>query len=294
MSDLFNFEKTPDPYGVMGNPISHSKSPYIHQQFAKQTRQSIIYDAVHVDIGGFSQAVGNFIANGGKGLNITVPFKQQAFALVDALSQGAQVAGAVNTITLQADGTLFGDNTDGTGLVRDLMDNNSVTLTGKKILIVGAGGATRGIIQPLLQQSVAEIVIVNRTIQKAQDIATIFNSNKTPSDTTIVTAIGYDNLSSDARFDIIINASSASLANELPPLPSQIVQAHSCCYDMMYGATDTIFMQWAKRHGAKRVLDGLGMLVEQAAESFQIWRGVKPNTREVITRLRQELKKTVP
>ncbi|MFV2058934.1 MAG: shikimate dehydrogenase, partial [Thiohalomonadales bacterium] len=253
MPNLFNFESNPDPYGVMGNPISHSRSPHIHRLFAQQTNQSIIYDAIHVDVGGFQQAVGNFMANGGKGLNITVPFKPQAFALVDLLSESAQLAAAVNTILLKPDGNLYGDNTDGIGLVRDLKDNYRIILSGKTILVLGAGGATRGIIQPLLKAAVAEIIIVNRTLQKAMNIVAQFHSAVPELSSHRLRAMAYSDLSEKTAFDIIINATSASLANELPPLPSHLLYAPSCCYDMMYASTDTIFMQWSKRCGVTQV-----------------------------------------
>jgi len=290
VADLFSFESIPDPYGVMGNPISHSRSPLIHRLFAQQTGQSIIYDAIHVDVGGFQQAVGNFMANGGKGLNITVPFKPQAFALVDSHSKSAQLAAAVNTILLKPDGSLYGDNTDGIGLVRDLKDNYRITLSDKKILILGAGGATRGIIQPLLKAAVAEIIIVNRTLQKAQNIVAQFHTAEPELSVHRLRSIAYSDLSDKTGFDIIINATSASLANTLPPLPQHLLYTPSCCYDMMYASTDTIFMQWSKRCGVTQVVDGLGMLVEQAAESFKIWRGVKPNSKAVIDELRRDMK----
>lgn len=286
VSDLFNFDKKPDPYAVMGNPISHSKSPQIHQQFAQQTQQNIIYQAIHVDLGGFEQAVGNFFANGGKGLNITVPFKQEAFDLVEQLSDGAKLAGAVNTLSVNQDGKLIGNNTDGIGLVRDLSDNHAVNLAGKSILILGAGGATRGIILPLLQASVAKIVIVNRTLHKAQAISKRFMA----SDSTYnVSAASYDKLDPDTKFDVIINATSASLSDNVPPLAERYIHAQCVCYDMMYSNSDTVFMQWAQHCGAHQVWDGLGMLVEQAAESFKIWRGVKPETKSVINLIRQNV-----
>lgn len=281
MSDLFNFETTPDPYAVMGNPITHSKSPIIHTQFAKQTSQSIIYQAIQVDIGGFPQAVGNFVANGGKGLNITVPFKLDAFQLVDNVSERAQMAQAVNTILVKKDGALYGDNTDGIGLVRDLKFNNHVILQQKRILVVGAGGAGQGIIHPLNAEAPSEIVIVNRTLSKAQKIA-----DKYKTSTSKVTAATFLELRTFKPFDIIINATSASLKNDLPPLHNNVLQADCCCYDLMYKDSDTSFMLWAKKCGARTVLDGLGMLVEQAAESFTLWRDVQPTTKAIIENLR--------
>jgi len=286
VSDLFNFSKKPDPYAVMGNPISHSKSPQIHQQFARQTQQDIVYQAIHVDVGGFPQAVGNFFANGGKGLNVTVPFKQEAFKLVDQLSDGAKLAGAVNTLSMDKEGKILGNNTDGIGLVQDLNNNHDANLTDKSILILGAGGATRGIILPLLHAHVADIVIVNRTLHKAEAIAKGFME---ADPAYHISTANYDSLNKDTKFDVIINATSASLSNNLPPLAEQYIHADCFCYDMMYGNSDTVFMQWALRLGANHVKDGLGMLVEQAAESFTIWRGVKPDTKSVIDWIRQNL-----
>ena len=283
MKDIFDFGKKIDDYAVMGNPISHSKSPSIHTLFAKQTQQSILYTAIHVDLGGFKQAVGNFAATGGKGLNITVPFKQEAWELVNERSERAERAGAVNTIKMLDDGTLLGDNTDGVGLVNDLTVNHSVELEGKNILLMGAGGAARGVLIPLLKQKPNSLFIANRTPDKAKDLADDF------SDTGNVDGGGYDAIS-NLKFDIVINATAASLQGELPPLPDTLLNNNACCYDMMYSDKPTLFMQWATEHKAETVLDGLGMLVEQAAESFSIWRGIKPKTQAVIDKLRQELK----
>ena len=265
----------------MGNPISHSKSPVIHQLFAQQTGQSIHYTAIHVDIGGFKQAVGNFVAAGGKGLNITVPFKQEAWELVERRSERAERAGAVNTIKIEGD-SLFGDNTDGVGLVNDLSNNNRVELAGKKILLMGAGGAARGVLIPLLQQQPQLLFVANRTPDRAKDLADDF------ADAGTIQGGGYEALEG-RQFDVVINATAASLQGELPPLPSKLLTDNASCYDMMYGAKPSPFMQWASEHGAGKVMDGLGMLVEQAAESFYIWRGVRPETAPVIRKLRKEL-----
>ena len=282
MSDIFDFGKRIDDYAVMGNPIAHSKSPRIHSLFAEQTGQSVNYTAIQVDTGGFKQAVGNFKAHGGKGLNITVPFKQEAWALVDDRSDRAQRAGAVNTIKFEND-KLYGDNTDGIGLVNDLTVNHQVVLKGKRILLMGAGGAARGVLSPLLAEQPAALVIVNRTASKAIDLADEFK------DLGCISGCGYEKLSDETAFDVIINATAASLQGELPPLPDHVVAEEGCCYDMMYGAEPTTFMQWAREHDAAKIMDGLGMLVEQAAESFNIWRGVRPNTHVVIELLRKEL-----
>ncbi len=280
MSDLFDFEQRQDQYGVMGNPITHSKSPQIHTLFAQQTRQHLVYTAIHVDLGGFAQAVGNFDASGGKGLNITVPFKQEAYDLVDERSARAQRAGAVNTIKFEKDKS-YGDNTDGVGLVNDLTHNHQIDLQDKHILLMGAGGAARGVLAPLLECKPALIVIANRTPDKAVALAEAF------ADLAKVSGCGYHELG-DQQFDIVINATAASLQGELPPLPDNLLADGAVCYDMMYGKR-TPFMEWANAHGAAKVLDGLGMLVEQAAESFFIWRGVRPETAPVIEELRRNL-----
>ena len=282
MKDIFDFGKKIDDYAVMGNPIAHSKSPSIHTLFAEQTQQSILYTTIHVDIEGFKQAVGNFVASGGKGLNITVPFKQEAWELVTERSERAERAGAVNTIKVMDDGTLFGDNTDGVGLVNDLIFNHSIELKGKTILLMGAGGAARGVLIPLLKQNPSSLFIANRSPDKAKDLALDF------SDAGNIEGGGYEHIP-DKKFDIVINATAASLQGDLPPLPDSLLNDSASCYDMMYSAKPTPFMQWATEHKATKVLDGLGMLVEQAAESFSIWRGVKPETKSVIETLRKEL-----
>jgi len=284
MSDLFDFEPRKDRYAVMGNPVSHSKSPRIHTLFAEQTGQRMEYTAIQVDLGGFAQAVGNFDASGGKGLNITVPFKQEAWALVDERSERATRAGAVNTIKFDKD-KRYGDNTDGVGLVNDLRANNAIELTGKRILLMGAGGASRGVLAPLLHTQAAVIHIANRTPDKAVELAHAF------SDLGPVTGSGYPELRGQ-QYDIVINATAASLHGEVPPLPENVLADAAVCYDMMYGKQPTAFMAWATQHGAAKVLDGLGMLVEQAAESFFIWRGVRPQTQPVIRTLREEMNRS--
>ncbi|MDH5327515.1 MAG: shikimate dehydrogenase [Gammaproteobacteria bacterium] len=282
MSSLFDFEPKVDAYGVMGNPIAHSKSPQIHQSFAAQTQQSISYDAILVDPGGLPQAVGNFVANGGKGLNITVPFKKDAWNLVDTLSERARLAGAVNTIAVQEDKTLFGDNTDGIGLIRDLSNNHNVTLQGKRILLVGAGGAARGVLGPLLDGKPEQLTLCNRTLKTAQELLLDF------SEPANCTACTFDSLPPQP-YDVLINATSASLQGEAPPLANTALHQNSVCYDMMYGAQPTPFMLWAQQRGAGYISDGLGMLVEQAAESFYIWRKVRPDSQIVIHNLRNRL-----
>ena len=267
-------------YGVFGNPIAHSKSPLIHGLFAEQTGQAISYKPLLAPLDSFPEFVTQFFVNG-SGANVTVPFKEQAFALADQLSERAQRAKAVNTLKKLDDGRLLGDNTDGAGLVNDLL-NNHVVLAGQKILILGAGGAVRGVLEPLLAQGPAEVCIVNRTVEKAEQLACEF------ADLGHMTAAGYDWI--DAPVDIIINGTSASLSGELPPLANSLIKAgDTVCYDMMYGKDTTVFNQWAQAQGAARTLDGLGMLVEQAAEAFFVWTGVRPNPKPVLEQLRAQL-----
>jgi len=279
MSSVFDFDAPPDQYAVLGNPIAHSKSPRIHTLFAQQTRQRMVYTAIQVDPGGFKQAVGNFQASGGKGLNVTVPFKREAWELVNELSARAQRAGAVNTIALRADGTLFGDNTDGVGLIRDLRENHRATIEGKRVLILGAGGAVRGVLEPLLAERPASLVIANRTADRATELTREFAA------LGLVSDCGFHALPGQ-QFDLLINGTSASLQGDMPALPIELLMPGAFCYDLMYSAQPTVFMNWAQQHGAGQVADGLGMLVEQAAEAFFIWRGVRPNTRPVIDLLR--------
>jgi shikimate dehydrogenase len=271
-----------DRYGVFGNPIGHSKSPLIHRQFAEQTGQSLSYEALLAPLDDFCGFAREFFATGGLGANVTVPFKEQAFAMADQLSERARRAGAVNTLKKLADGTLLGDNTDGAGLVRDLRHNAGVPLLGQRILLLGAGGAVRGVLEPLLAERPAALVIANRTVEKAEQLAHEF------ADLGPVVASGFDWL--DESVDLIINGTSASLGGELPPLaPSLIESGHTRCYDMMYGRDMTPFNRWASELGALQTLDGLGMLVEQAAEAFFVWRGVRPQTKPVLESLRLQL-----
>jgi len=270
--------ETIDRYAVFGNPIEHSKSPFIHARFAEQTGQQLIYTAERVDAGDFNNAVARFAENNGKGLNITVPFKQDAWQLATHRSERAERAGAVNTLVINGVGDYFGDNTDGTGLARDLTRNHMLRLENKNILIVGAGGAVRGVIEPLLSSKPASLTIANRTKDKALQLAKDF------SDLGNIRGCGLDEFGTDS-YDIIINGTSASLSGELPSLPATLINENTFCYDMMYATEPTPFMCWAQQHGAKRVVDGKGMLVEQAAESFRIWRGCEPETASVIEAL---------
>lgn len=279
---LLDFDATPDRYAVMGNPIAHSKSPLIHHRFAEQTGERIEYLAIQVDPGGFRQAVGNFQGSGGRGLNVTVPFKQEAWSLVDERTPRAERAGAVNTIKFRDDGTLLGDNTDGAGLVRDLMANQTQAITGRRLLLLGAGGAARGVLEPLLAEGPAELVIANRTADRARQLAQQFGQRVT------VHGCGFPELAGQ-QYDLVINATAASLQGELPPLPDGLLADGAHCYDMMYAGGPTPFLAWATAQGVTSTADGLGMLVEQAAESFALWRGVHPETDEVIRFIRKQL-----
>ncbi len=270
----------PARYAVMGNPVAHSKSPRIHQMFAHHLGHRIEYTAIWVDTDGFEQAVQRFRAEGGRGLNVTVPFKLEAFRLADHLSDRARLAGAVNTLRFEPDGKIFGDNTDGAGLVHDIEINLAILLRGLQILILGAGGAARGVLGPVLKHHPAKLVIANRTVAKAKELVDQFREHGP------VEACGFPELKGK-HFDIVINATSASLKGEVPPLPETLFTRGALAYDMMYGDKPTAFLEWALLHGADKAADGLGMLVEQAAESYFLWHGVRPETRHVIAALRK-------
>lgn len=267
---------TIDTYAVMGNPIAHSKSPIIHQEFAKQTGQTLEYLKILVPFDGFVAAVKDFQQRGGKGLNITVPFKLPAYNFVSELSARAKLVEAVNTIIFKND-KIYGDNTDGIGFIRDITINQKFPIINKNILIIGAGGAAQGIIAPILAEKPKLLVIANRTPEKAVLLETKF-SKLGP-----ITHKTFNELNS--CYDLIINATSASLAGEIPALSNKIINENSFCYDLAYAAELTPFLQWAKQNQAAHAVDGLGMLVEQAAESFYLWRGIKPETQPVIALL---------
>lgn len=268
-----------DRYAVFGNPIAHSKSPVIHAEFAKQTGENISYERQLVEEGKFTEAAQAFFADAGCGLNITVPFKLDAFEFADQLSERAKFAGAVNTLKKLPDGKILGDNTDGAGLLRDIIQNLGWTIAGKRVLVLGAGGAVRGVIAPLLTENPQRLVIANRTLSKAEELVQLFNSGKHAQDRKVLRA---SSLQIHARpFDVVINATSTSLGGEMLQLSPTILAQNACCYDMMYGKALTPFLQWAQQNGAQ-VADGLGMLVEQAAESFYLWRGVMPETKAVM------------
>ncbi|EHK9073325.1 shikimate dehydrogenase [Vibrio parahaemolyticus] len=269
-----------DRYAVFGNPIGHSKSPFIHTLFARQTNQSLTYTAECAPVGGFIEAAKAFFADGGKGCNVTLPFKEDAYQFASRLTERAQLAGAVNTLKKLDDGEIIGDNTDGAGLVQDLLQHQ-VVLEGARILIIGAGGAARGVIKPLLDQKPTSLTITNRTFSKAEELAELFSAYGP------VTAKEMNTIAEE--FDIIINSTSASLSGELPAISSSVFAANSTSYDMMYGKGDTTFNQWAQQHGAAHAYDGLGMLVGQAAESFMLWRGLRPGAKQILRELRKNL-----
>lgn len=266
-------------YAVFGNPIKHSKSPTIHTMFAKQCDQALQYRAVRVELDSFERAARSFFDDGGAGLNVTVPFKREAFEFAERLSNRAQSAGAVNTLTMAPDGVVEGDNTDGIGLVRDMVANLGWAVSGQRILVLGAGGAVRGVLEPLLRERPSELLVVNRTASRAEQLAAEF-SNLGSLEGGAFSRVG------ERQFDLIINATSAGLSGETPELPATVLTERSCCYDMVYGPEPTPFMRWAAHNAAWAVADGLGMLVEQAAQSFYIWRGVRPETQSVINELR--------
>lgn len=269
---------TPDSYAVFGHPVTHSRSPWIHARFAEQTGQRMVYEARDVAPGGFDTALSDFLLEGGKGLNVTLPHKLAAFAAADFLTPRAQHAGAVNTLALQRHG-LLGDNTDGAGLLRDLRENFDLDLTGARILLVGAGGAARGVLEPLLAADPRTLLIVNRNAARAEALAADFSADGPIKSGGLEDAHG--------PFDLVVNATSASLAGKVPRLPEDAIGRDTFCYDMAYGAGPTAFLRHARELGAERVADGLGMLVEQAAESFLLWRGVQPPTRAVLAELRR-------
>lgn len=269
-----------DRYAVVGNPIAHSLSPRIHGEFAAQTGEDIRYDKLLAEKGAFAEFARDFFRSGGRGLNVTVPFKLDACTFADELSERARAAGAVNTLKKLADGRVLGDNTDGAGLVADIRDNLGWPIRGKKLLILGAGGAARGALLPLLGEAPASLHIANRTAARAEQLAAEFSGFGA------VSGGGLDEF--PGAFDLMISASAAGLSNEMPALSGSIVAAGCKAYDMIYGAEPTPFMRWAGDNGAE-VADGLGMLVGQAAESFYLWRGVRPDVAPVLKMLREEL-----
>jgi shikimate dehydrogenase len=269
-----------DSYAVIGNPIAHSKSPLIHTAFARQTNQSMHYTAILAPLDGFRTMVENFCRQGGKGLNVTVPFKLEAYRLASRLTERASIAQAVNTLKFDND-EILGDNTDGAGLVRDIESNLTIPIADQRILLMGAGGAARGVILPLLQQKPSLLAIANRTPHKAEALRQQFMTHGN------LAAGDFMHFSAE-HFDIIINATSASLHDALPELPAGIFAQAALAYDMMYSHEPTRFLKFAQQQGAQQIADGTGMLVEQAAESFFLWRGIRPQTRPVIAMLKSQ------
>lgn len=269
-----------DRYAVIGNPVSHSLSPRIHQAFAEQCGQTVSYSAIEIAVEKFESDFLELLQQGLKGINVTLPFKERIWSYCDQRSQRAELAAAVNTLSFKENGEIVGDNTDGAGLIRDLTRNLGVLIAHRKILILGAGGAVRGVLEPLLKLEPESLTVVNRTVERAEKLTSDFDRIGE------VRSCGYDQLNHQ-QFDVIINGTAAGLQNTVPPVPQSVLGTNSVCYDMMYNINGrTAFSEWAFQFGASRVFDGLGMLVEQAAESFSIWRGVRPKTDAIIASLR--------
>jgi shikimate dehydrogenase len=275
-----NAAGTLDQYGVVGHPVAHSWSPFIHGLFSRETGQSMSYRLYDFNPEEFHERVRDFFKQGGRGLNITLPHKITAVDVADDLTARAAHAAAVNTFVVRNDGTILGDNTDGSGLVRDLCDNQGIVITHRRILIIGAGGACRGVLAPLLALSPAEVVIANRTSERAETLAKAFEK------LGAIRGVGFRYISG-GTFDLIINATSASLSGDIPAVPANVIGPDTVCYDMAYGKSDTPFVRWALRLGCTRALQGWGMLVEQAAESFRVWRGMRPSTAPVLAALKE-------
>lgn len=265
-----------DRYAVIGYPVSHSWSPFIHGMFARQAGHHCSYTRLEVAPEKLHDKVTDFFVNGGKGLNVTLPHKQAACLIARYRTPRAEIAGAVNTLAMQDDGALLGDNTDGAGLVADLSRNLGFDIANTKILLLGAGGAARGVLGPLLGASPEYLEIANRNEVRATELAGEFSTLGN------VRGCGFDSITPSTTFDLVLNATSASLQDTIPPIPPRIIGPTTLCYDMAYGKGDTAFTRWSKAAGAGRAETGWGMLVEQAAESFLLWRGIKPETKQVI------------
>ncbi|HUV21839.1 MAG TPA: shikimate dehydrogenase [Gammaproteobacteria bacterium] len=269
-----------DRYAVVGNPVAHSLSPRIHAEFARATGESLEYRAIEIASDAFAAGIADLQQQGFRGLNVTVPFKGEAWELCSSLTPRARTAGAVNTLCLQADGTIHGDNTDGIGLVRDLVDNLKIDIEQRKILVLGAGGAVRGVLEPLLALSPTRITLANRNIDRARGLARDFRSFGK------IEVVAYNQLKPEG-YHLIINATAAGLSNQIPPIPAAVLDRASVCYDMMYNlSAKTSFVEWSLAHGVAHSHDGLGMLVEQAAEAFYLWRGLRPDTSQLLSMLR--------
>ncbi len=270
-----------DKYAVIGNPIGHSKSPDIHRMFANQTNQDMAYTALQAEPDQFDSAIDEFISSNGMGLNITLPFKQEAFRLANQLSVHAQRSGAVNTLIISSTGEIHGDNTDGVGLLRDLTKNLNIKVNEARILVLGAGGAVRGILPSLIDEKPVSITLANRTESKAHDIANLFL------EVFPISPNRYDQLAGKT-FDLIINGTSSSVTHSMPEIPNRILELNGFVYDLMYASEPTPFLKWGISQGASLATDGLGMLVEQAAQSFYLWRSILPETEIVIKTLKQQ------
>lgn len=268
----------PDQYGVVGHPVAHSLSPFIHAMFARQTGQPMSYRLFDFAPEVFEERIATFFAQGGRGLNITLPYKVAAVARADELTVRARHAGAVNTLAMRKDGTILGDNTDGIGLTQDLCVNQRVTVTRRRVLVVGAGGAARGVLAPLLGLEPEVITIANRTADRAKALAAAFGQMGN------VQGVGFRDITGGC-YDLVINATSASLTGEIPDVPATVIGTETFCYDMAYGKGDTPFVRWCAELGCRAAVPGWGMLVEQAAESFRVWRGVRPLTGPVLSAL---------
>ena len=271
-----------DQYGVFGHPVAHSFSPFIHGIFARDTGQPMSYRAYDVAPEEFTERVQGFFSGGGRGLNITMPHKVAAVEVAQELTARAAHAAAVNTLALQDDNTILGDNTDGAGLVRDLCDNLGIVITQRRLLILGAGGATRGVLAPILGLEPALVMIANRTSERAEALAAAF------ADLGVTQGVGFTYVG-DTPFDLIINATSASLSGDIPPIPAGAIGPETVCYDLAYGRSAMAFVRWAQQSGCALAVQGLGMLVEQAAESFRLWRGVRPESAPVLAALKQRI-----
>ena len=271
-----------DCYAVVGNPVGHSLSPRIHHAFAEETGQAIQYTAIELPVDGFFDGITELREQGYRGVNVTVPFKREAWEICDHRSQRADFAGAVNTLVFAEDGSIYGDNTDGVGLIRDLVHNLQIPLQQRKVLILGAGGAVRGVLEPLLAESPQCVTIANRTLQKAEDLARDFTS------VGKIEAVAYTQIKRDG-YHVMINATAAGLSNQVPPVSAAVLDPAGVCYDMMYNLESaTAFVEWSRAQGVKHAYDGLGMLVEQAAEAFKLWRDMRPQTGPVLSMLRAE------
>ena len=269
----------PDRYALVGHPVEHSRSPLIHRLFARQTGQPMTYELIDAEPPSFETAVRGFFAAGGLGMNVTVPHKGAAYELSAEVSERANAARAVNTLSMP-DGVLRGDNTDGVGFIRDVTVNQHQTIAGRTVLVLGAGGAARGVIGPLLEAGPAELVLANRTLERAQDVVEQFRGIGGG-----LTAVAFAELPARGAFAVVINATSAGLHGDAAPFPGSLVTPETFCYDMVYSLRETPFVEWAKTHGARRAVQGWGMLVEQAAESFFIWRGLRPDTAAILKQL---------